>query len=96
MSFVQINLKLYKGRDDALIAALQALPAGQRMSRIRVVLEREFVQAPDLATAINRLAAAIERSPVKSKPDPDPPDHQPEPDHERKAKLRASVLGPFS
>ncbi len=58
---MQLHIKLSPQTDRALILALQAVPAGQRAARIRAALRQAFVEAPELAHAIHRLADVLEQ-----------------------------------
>jgi len=70
---MQLHIKLVPGRDDALIAAVQAISPGKRAERIREVLTQGLVGGPDLAAAVHRLAAAIEQWPrAQGPPGQDP------------------------
>ena len=96
---MQLHITLNPDRDDALIQALHAIPAGKRAERIRDVLTQGFVGGPDLAQAVHRLATAIEQMPqVSANPRPKT-EAQSKPLFERmqddpalKARVKQSVL----
>ena len=73
---MQLHIKLNPDTDGALIAALQAVPNGQRATRIRAALTQTFVGGPDLAQAVHRLAAALEQRTLTA-PNPEAVVHDP-------------------
>ena len=96
----RITVRLDTVIDAKVLAALDAIPAGERNGKISAVLRREFGgDPPDLAHAINRLAEAIERSggfPAGQEPVTEEAATQVDRNSpEFKAKLRQSVLGPL-
>lgn len=94
---MQLHIKLNPVTDAALIQALQSIPNGERAQRIRAALTQAFVGGADLAQAVHRLAAAIERQggPMgtgsgekrATGPERDSPEYR--------AKLKQSVLSSF-
>lgn len=100
---MQLHIKLLPGRDDALIAAVQAIPPGKRAERIRDVLTQGLVGGPDLAQAVHRLAAAIEHLPsgVAPREDSAPATPKPQPTLQQRmeedpafaGQVRESLLG---
>ena len=97
----RITVRLDVDIDAQVLAALDAIPLGERNGRIRKALRREFGgEPPDLVRAINRLADIIEsrgvlpagQEPVAEKPAPQQADRN---SPEFRAKVRQSVLGVF-
>jgi hypothetical protein len=86
-------------RDAELIQAIRAMPPGERSGRIRQALFDTFVQRPDIAQAIHRLAAAVERLPAVSAVYPPDPKMtslaERMKDPAEKERIKASVLGVF-
>ena len=96
----RITVRLDTEIDAKVLAALDAIPAGERNGKICAALRREFGgEPPDLVRAINRLAAIIEsrgvlpagQEPATEKASPQVDRNSPE----FRAKLRQSVLGPL-
>jgi hypothetical protein len=67
----KVTIRLRPGRDDDLITALDAIPAGAREARLREALRWHFVPGgfQDLADAVRHLiAVGIPRVPAASIP----------------------------
>ena len=57
---MQLHIPLNAKRDADLIAALQAIPKGERSAVIRTALTERFVRQSDIAQALHRLADVLE------------------------------------
>ncbi len=95
----QIVLRFDEVADADLLAALERLPKGDRSSQIRAALHRVFVEAPDLAAAVNRLADALGRLPSTTSLSPEPPKPtsltERMKDPAEKERIKAGLLGGF-
>ena len=101
---MKLHIALNPGRDDALINALRTIPSGDRAGKIRAALTERFVAQSDIAQAVHRLAAAIERWPgsaaVVSTVHPNEPQkltslQERIKDPAEKERIKASLLGGF-
>lgn len=93
----RITLRIDTEVDAAVVEFLESIPAGERNARICAALRYAFGgRAPDLVSAINRLATAIEGHgglPISPAVDSRQPAKRTDP--EFRAKLKQSVLGAF-
>ena len=94
----RITVRLDESADGALLAVIDAIPAGSRNTKIRDALQQVFVEAPNIAAAVNRLADILGRLPSAAPPSPDPkPTSLTErmKDPAEKERIKAGLLGGF-
>ena len=89
MAIIRLTIRLKHPDDAALVAAIDAMPPGDRNKHLKQALEDSLIHGPTLAQAVNALAHAVEGMGNTASP---PTTERPRAD---KAALKAALLGPF-
>ncbi len=97
----RITIRLDNDADAGLLAALEAIPPGERNTQIRSALRREFTgesPIPDLTKAVLRLCETMSHLPTaEPNPGPTPKTSLAErmKDPAEKERIKAGLLGGF-